>query len=188
MISWVACLGFWQLLLAWVGAPPENYYNAANRLFEAGDLHSAEKLYQGVWKKPGVLSAVLPNRAEAVRKIKFKALYNAGNAAYLQEHWALAIQDYEAALRLDSGDEDAWNNLGLAQARLQGKVENLEGPEKSAGSRPGKEPSPVDIFSLPPDALAEYLQSLTRAGYPFRPGSSLQPAPAPPGPPDEVDW
>ena len=43
-----------------------------------------------------------------------------------------------------------------------------------------------DIFSLPPEQLAEVIREETRAGYPFRPGRSLRPSREPQR--DVVDW
>jgi tetratricopeptide (TPR) repeat protein len=176
-------------LLAYLGAPPENYYNAANRLFLAGDFHRAEAFYAraGTILVPPVRRAL--GQKSAPSDLQFKALYNAGNAAYLQAHWLQAVSNYQAALRLDPSDEDAWNNLGLAQAQLKGKSAAAAGPGRQFKPiRSEEPPTPVDIFSLPPGKLADYLQDLTRAGYPFRPGSSLKPPPTPTGQNEEVDW
>jgi len=176
-------------MLALLGAPPENYYNAANRLFAAGQFSQAEKMYQRVWQRAERPSLGACLRGKPSTKLQFQALYNAGNAAFLQAHWALAIQDYEAALRLDGADEDAWNNLGLAQARLQGPAGEQARPQSVRQQNRARETAvPADIFSLPPAALADYIQGLTQAGYPFRPGSSLKPAVTPTGTEDEVDW
>jgi tetratricopeptide (TPR) repeat protein len=187
MIPWTV----WWVLLSWLsaglGAPPENYYNAANRLFAAGQFQGAESLYARVWQAPSPGRAWL--RGEAAPVLKFKSLYNAGNAAYRQGHWDAAIRDYEGALRLDPSDEDAWNNLDLAQAHLRGPAGvSAAGPPAAIGeNQRGETAVTADIFSLPPAALADYIQALTRAGYPFRPGSSLKPA-EPSAGDDEVDW
>ena len=50
MMQGIAVWMLFQWLLVWVGAPPENYYNAANRFFAAGDFHRAEIFYQRVWQ------------------------------------------------------------------------------------------------------------------------------------------
>jgi tetratricopeptide (TPR) repeat protein len=189
MMQGIAVWMLFQWLLVWVGAPPENYYNAANRAFAAGELHRAEILYSRVWQKPAWAQALFCSQANPAPTLKFKALYNAGNAAYLQQHWRPAVLAYEAALRLDPGDEDAWYNLGLAQARLQGKAPAPEGISTPSARHPAQETTvPADIFSLPPAALADYIQDLTQAGYPFRPGSSLKPAVKTKQQSDEVDW
>lgn len=189
MIAWIAVWGFFKLLLVWLGAPSENYYNAANRLFAARDFRQAELLYQRVWQNPPRQLATDFFRREPTAAMKFKAAYNAGNAAYFQGNWAKAVEDYEAALRFDPVDEDAWHNLELAQARLKGRTETQA--ETNAELHPPRDRETAvmaDIFTLPPAALAEAIQTLTRAGYPFRPGSSLKAAPAPAAEADVVDW
>lgn len=156
-------------LLALAGVPAENYYNEGNRWYLAGRFDLAEEAYR---------------QAMSAGKVRGRAYYNAGNAAYRRGDYAQAMADFEAALELDPEDDDAWHNLELARLRAvpppapQERTLAQNGEPRpmgrylpnGVGAGPGGR---EDIFTLPPEDLAEYIKTQTLAGYPFRPGSSL---------------
>jgi tetratricopeptide (TPR) repeat protein len=202
--QFIAVLWIYNWLIHLAGVPPENYYNAGNRLYAAGNYQAAEHYYRNVFKYPALGAA---------------ALYNAGNAEYFQGHWQKAADYFESALRIRPDDEDAWFNLELARRRMEIEsgtpAANSAKPGLGAKKRPGRKGeeqqrvensaadkkahldsgegetvesySPADIFSLPPEGLADYIRELTKAGYPFRPGSSLVKSTTT-RQPDEIDW
>lgn len=65
---------------------------------------------------------------EAVMQQGFESAelyYNAGNAAYKINEFALAIWYYEKSLKLNPNDEDAIYNLGLVNSRIPDKIESV---------------------------------------------------------------
>ncbi len=154
-------------LLGLAGVPAENYFNEGNRWYRAGRFDLAEQAYR---------------RAAPDGKMRGRAYYNAGNAAYQRGDYTRAMADFEAALELDPDDDDAWHNLELARRRAapppQQRTLAQNGdprpvgrylPDGASAGPNGRE----DIFTLAPEDLAEYIRTQTLAGYPFRPGSSL---------------
>jgi tetratricopeptide (TPR) repeat protein len=186
MIRYICAVWLWTWLSGLAGIPAENYYNQGNRWYRAGRYDLAEGAYR---------------HAAQGERVRVKALFNAGNAAFQRGEYTRAMDDYTQVLELDPLDPDAWHNLELARRKANPEgneeqvgagarhakertatPEGLTGGEDAAGST-GRE----DIFSLPPEALADYLREQTQAGYPFRPGSSVR------GPKEEkqddvVDW
>jgi tetratricopeptide (TPR) repeat protein len=97
------------LLLAWPlqAAKPDALIELGNQAYEQGDFARAVSLYDSVLTQ-GYESAGL--------------YYNLGNAHYRLGRLAPAILQYERALDLDPGHEDAVYNLRLANLRV---IDNL---------------------------------------------------------------
>jgi len=122
-------VAFWLLLklvLHWLGAPPENYYNLGNHYYRAGDYLEAENAYR---------------TAFAGQRTAVAAYFNAGNAAFHRGDYAQAVFYFEAALNRNPDDEDIWHNLELARTRLGEKTPTHPSPGRGrlGGTRPERE-------------------------------------------------
>jgi tetratricopeptide (TPR) repeat protein len=100
------------LALASAGAAPagplEERFDAAGRAYEKGAFAEAGREYRALLEQ-GV-------RAPEV-------FYNLGNAAFRLGRLAEAILNYERALRLDPGDEDARHNLEFCRRQIVDREE-----------------------------------------------------------------
>jgi Ca-activated chloride channel family protein len=82
-------------------------YNLGIGLYRLGAFDNAAFNFQQAAEKSN--SAVL----------KEKSLYNLGNSLFKKEDYETAIKAYEAALKIDSEDEDTKFNLALAKKKLE---------------------------------------------------------------------
>ncbi|MDD3080163.1 MAG: tetratricopeptide repeat protein [Paludibacter sp.] len=82
----------------------------ANALYSKGDYQAAAKAYEEILKTNGVAAELY---------------YNLGNAYYKQNETAKAILNYERALRLKPGYDDAKVNLEMAQLKV---IDNVVSP------------------------------------------------------------
>jgi tetratricopeptide (TPR) repeat protein len=88
---------FWVVL---ANAQPTELFSRANELYQQQNFAEAQSLYDSI---------VTMGYQHA------ETYYNLGNTHYRQGHIGLAILNYEKALALDPGDEDAQHNLTLAK-------------------------------------------------------------------------
>jgi tetratricopeptide (TPR) repeat protein len=109
-------------------------------------------------------------KAAQTPHLRSRALYNAGNAAFDNADYPLAVQAYEAALALAPLDEDAWHNLEIARRKLSG-------PPTAEGGEPSPQPShPVLAGNTPARSLLSAAQLRAQRELHFLPP---RPAPGP---------
>jgi tetratricopeptide (TPR) repeat protein len=103
-----------MLILCWTASPLqasepqlEQLFESANAAYEQEAFQQAASLYDSLYQM-GYESAILH--------------YNLGNAHYRLGQTGPAILNYERALQLKPGFEDAVHNLGLAQARAIDRI------------------------------------------------------------------
>ena len=91
----------------------QNYqanFNKANKLFQSNEFQKAITEYENL-SQENLKSAEL--------------FYNLGNAYYRNEQIGLAILNYNKALKLDDGFEDARFNLAIAKLKTIDKFEEV---------------------------------------------------------------
>ena len=89
---------------------PETWFERANSSYNAGSYDTAVMLY------------------EKVRQAELESValyYNMGNAYYKMREYPMAIWCYEKALKLDPSNEDARNNLAIANLAIVDKIDPL---------------------------------------------------------------
>lgn len=89
-------------------------YNLGIGLYRLGAFENAAFNFQQAAQKSQ--SAIL----------KEKSLYNLGNSLFKKEDYETAIKAYEAALKIDTEDEDTKFNLELAKKKLQEQQQNQD--------------------------------------------------------------
>jgi tetratricopeptide (TPR) repeat protein len=82
--------------------------DTANSAYSKGDYAKAAKLYESIVSS-GLVAPEL--------------YFNLGNAYYKSNNTALAILNYERALKLEPGNEDFIFNLRLANLRIEDKID-----------------------------------------------------------------
>lgn len=112
-------VAIWIGLLLLVGAPrvaSASDFSDANDAYRHGDYVRAAKLYEGL----------------VTRGVENEDLYyNLGNAYFRSGRLGPAIYNYERALRIDSGMEDARYNLEVARDAVSERVvDRLEGADE----------------------------------------------------------
>ncbi len=90
--------------------PLSGIFKEANELFQNKKYESSARLYESILKE-GYESADL--------------YYNLGNAYFRQNKLGLAILNYERALKLEPGHEDALYNLEIANFKTIDKIDEL---------------------------------------------------------------
>lgn len=95
-------------------------YNLADALVAAGQVDEALPLLQVLGNNPASPLAAA-------------ARYNLGNALFLKQDFAGAVDAYRRALELVPGDEDARRNLELALRRLQQQQQQLQRQREQQG-------------------------------------------------------
>jgi hypothetical protein len=90
------------------GQSPDQLYQQANELYQAGKIAEARDLYE----------SVLSNGYESG-----DLLYNLGNAYYRLGDLGRAILNYERARRIMPADDDLRHNLQLANLRVVDRIE-----------------------------------------------------------------
>jgi tetratricopeptide (TPR) repeat protein len=83
----------------------------ANKAYTASDFKKAVLLYEQVLKEKKFESTIL--------------YYNLGNAYFKLTDFPNAILNYHRALRLNPDDDDVLNNLNLANAKIQDRIEPI---------------------------------------------------------------
>jgi Ca-activated chloride channel family protein len=101
-------------------------YNRGCAGYQAGDYKGAMAAFSSVLR-----------RAED-KKIRFRAAYNLGNAAFKQGDAASAAEYYRQAIRIDPDQEHARHNLELALRKLEAQKKEKEDKEKSSGQEEDK--------------------------------------------------
>lgn len=99
------------LMLAWGNSfsqDAEALYDQANDAYQAGEYKAAQALYDSIMNL-GQVSADL--------------YYNLGNTHYRQGHTGLSVLNYERALAIDPGHDDAQFNLKLARQRVADRIQ-----------------------------------------------------------------
>jgi len=201
-------LALWWCFQQIITIPDENYFKAANQLYDQAKYKQAAVYYEQLFDH---------------QALGGMARYNAGNIAYQQKKYQLAFDYYEQALQSIPDDEDVWHNMEIVRKQLalaQAQDDNNEEStfqEKSKKNQKNLNSSisdqllerarseeyryqPVinqqslrkrranfseDVFNLPPEQLFRYIKEQTQAGYPFKAGSSMKK----PKPKDTViDW
>ncbi len=99
-----------SLATAGTATAQQSAFAEGNRLYREGDFDGAANSYRAVLES-GYESAAL--------------YYNLGNAHFRLGDVAQAVLNYERAIRLDPGDEDARANLVLVNEMLQDRIEPL---------------------------------------------------------------
>ncbi|MDX2247818.1 MAG: tetratricopeptide repeat protein [Bacteroidia bacterium] len=96
-----------------IAAPtPESLFSQANEVYAREDFEGAVRLYDSVLNQ-GFESDIL--------------YFNLGNAHYKLQHTALAVLNYERALKINPGMEDAQVNLQLANLRVKDNIKPIPG-------------------------------------------------------------
>ena len=98
-------------------------YNRGCAEYEAGDYKGAMAAFSSVLR-----------RGEE-KKIRFRAAYNLGNAAFKQGDVASAAEYYRQAIRIDPREENARYNLELALRRLKDQKKEKKEKEKNSGQK-----------------------------------------------------
>jgi len=96
-------------------------YNRGCADYQSGDYKGAMAAFSSVLK-----------RAEDT-KIRFRAAYNLGNAAFKQGDAASAAEYYRQAIRIDPTQKHARHNLEIALRTLEAQKKEKEGKDKSSG-------------------------------------------------------
>ncbi|MEZ4827414.1 MAG: tetratricopeptide repeat protein [Bacteroidia bacterium] len=91
---------------------PEKLFSDANEAYAAEKFEEAVQLYEAILSQ-GMESAVL--------------YFNLANAHYQLQHTALSVLNYERALEIDPGFEDARVNLQLANLRVKDNIKPIPG-------------------------------------------------------------
>jgi tetratricopeptide (TPR) repeat protein len=94
-----------------VALVPEQLLASATAAYEAGRYGEAITDYEQLAQQCGTSASLN---------------YNLGNAYFKDKQYARAILHYERALLQDPSDEDAANNLAMAQANTVDKIESIE--------------------------------------------------------------
>jgi len=89
---------------------PEVLLEMAATSYSKGRYSEAATFYEGILQKYGISDEVY---------------YNLGNAYFKCDRLAPAILNFERALRLNPGDEDARFNLEMCQARIVDKIDPI---------------------------------------------------------------
>ena len=122
----------------------------ANRLYEQGRYHDAEKVYlEAQANMPGrpelsynlgntlirqkkydqALQSLRQSIAKGNRGMQVNSWYNIGNALFDLGNFKDSAQAYIQALRLNPADRDAKHNLELAQKKLQEQQQQQQQPQ-----------------------------------------------------------
>lgn len=171
---------------SWVAQ--EAYYNAGNAAYHRGAFAEAVKFYEqalerdpedeDAWFNLELARRRLEQDPAGTPTVSQPEKTGAAPPRVSESHPPRVLQ-----VRPDQNlNEDEADRI-LAQARQR---ERQAGFYRllPAGGRRRSQPT-GDIFTQTPEELLQTLREQTRAGYPFRPGSSLsKPRPVP----DEVDW
>lgn len=109
--------------LAWQAWQQKQYGSAQTRYTQVGGYSGQMGAGASAWRQAEYAvaarhfgAAILLAASDSQRT---DALYNLGNAHYGQGHYAIAIEAYEAVLRLRPRDAKARTNLGWASQRLR---------------------------------------------------------------------
>jgi len=94
-------------------AQPENLLQQGNKFYQKGNYQKAVEVY-----------SKLVNEGYESEELFF----NLGNAYYRLNQIGYAILNYEKALKLSPGDEDAKYNLAIAHAKTKDKIEVMPKP------------------------------------------------------------
>ena len=86
----------------------QNLLSQANEAYSREDYKKAAELYEKMLQEEGISSDLY---------------YNLGNAYYKDKQYPKAILNYERALLLSPGNEDARFNLEMANSRITDKIE-----------------------------------------------------------------
>lgn len=90
-------------------------YNLALSLIQQGGANNEEQQNNPLKQATELLMSVAQNSKNA--DLRSKAFYNLGNLAYVSEHYDQSIELYKNALRQNPDDDDARDNLRLAQLK-----------------------------------------------------------------------
>jgi Ca-activated chloride channel family protein len=86
---------------------PESLYDLANSQYKQGKYKEALKNYARIQAKS--------------KELQYKKSFNSGNSHFQLKAYEKAIKAYEAAVKIQSDDEDAKYNLNLAKKKLEEK-------------------------------------------------------------------
>ncbi|RMG85056.1 MAG: hypothetical protein D6714_06705 [Bacteroidetes bacterium] len=109
-VGWCTLFCFWAMGNALFGQTPAQKFDAANQFYQDKNFEKAAESYESLYSE-GFQSPEL--------------FYNWGNACFRLGKIGCAVLNYERALKLDPGMEDARYNLELANAARLDDFETL---------------------------------------------------------------
>lgn len=113
----------------------EIFYNIGNAYYKLGDFNASLENYSQVLNSEN-------------KSIKHKALYNRGNANYRMNKLEDAIMDYETALKIDPGDQEAAQNLDFVKKKI--KMQEKQQHQQSSNNK-NKPPEQGKTFQDRPE-------------------------------------
>lgn len=164
------------------------YYNAGNAAYERGAYADAVAYFEEALERNPEDEDAWFNLELAKRHLKRSASSQAGSSPQLDQPPAAkprkspAVPSKITRLYPEQSLNDEEADRILAQARRNERVVRFYRPSPGQGRNTRRS---GDIFTQSPEELLETMREQTRAGYPFKPGSSLV---KPKVLPDEVDW
>ena len=103
-------------------------YNLALSLIQQGGANNEEQENNPLQQATELLNSVAQNSKSA--DLRSKAFYNLGNLAYVSEKYDVSVGLYKNSLRNNPDDDQARDNLRMAQLKLQQQQQN-KGKDKN---------------------------------------------------------
>lgn len=116
-------------------------YNLALSLIQQGGANNEEQENNPLQQATELLNSVAQNSKSA--DLRSKAFYNLGNLAYVGEKYDLSVELYKNSLRNNPDDDQARDNLRMAQLKLQQQQQN-KGKDKNNDKKNKKEDKQED--------------------------------------------
>lgn len=99
-------------------------YNLALALIQQSGANNAEQENNPLQQAVELLTSVAKNSNSS--DLRSKAFYNLGNIAYVSEQYDQSVELYKNSLRQNPNDDQARDNLRLAQLKLQQQQQNKD--------------------------------------------------------------
>jgi tetratricopeptide (TPR) repeat protein len=103
-------------------------YDLALSLIQQGGANNEEQENNPLQQATELLNSVAQNSKSA--DLRSKAFYNLGNLAYVSEKYDVSVELYKNSLRNNPDDDQARDNLRMAQLKLQQQQQN-KGKDKN---------------------------------------------------------